>query len=189
MTERLGPVGEQLSPAGGQRAAVVERLAPRQRRTWAGYAAAIWAGLFGLVSLYWALGGLFAIDTVGGRIEELARARDPQAYLLGWGATAGKAAGVLLALALVQHWGRIVPRVLLLIAGWAATVLLIGYGGLTVGAEALVALHVLHLSSGVDTYAFYWHLALWDPYFLVWGILFGLAVRQFQAATRPDESP
>jgi len=160
-----------------------ERHTP-QRRTWAAYAAAVWAGVFAAISLYWALGGMVGLDTVGGKIEELARSGDAAGSMLAWGATLLKVAGVVFALALVQRWGQVFPRALMLTAGWAGTVALIGYGGLTVGTELLVATGVVEPPAGIDWFAFYWHLALWDPYFLIWGVLLGIAVRQYQVGTR-----
>lgn len=156
-----------------------------RRRTWAAYAAAAWAGAFAAVSLYWALGGTAGIDTVGGEIEELARSGKAAASVLAWGATVAKVAGVVFALALVQRWGRVFPRRLMLVAGWAAVALLIGYGGLTVGAELLVAIRVVGPPAGIDWYALYWHLALWDPYFVLWGVLLGIAMRHYRLDTRP----
>jgi hypothetical protein len=153
-----------------------------RRRTWAAYAAAAWAGVFAVVSLYWALGGMAGIDTVGGEIEKLARAGEGGA--LAWGAALLKVAGVVYALALVQRWGRVFPRALMLTGGWAGTAVLIGYGGLTVGTEILVAVGAVAPPAGIDWYAFYWHLALWDPYFLLWGVLLGIAVWQYQKDTR-----
>lgn len=152
-----------------------------RRRTWAAYAAAVWAGVFAVISLYWALGGMVGIDTVGGEIEELARSGATAASVLAWGAALLKVAGVVFALALVRPWGRIFPRALMLVAGWAATAVLIGYGALTVGTELLVAIGVVAAPPDMDWYAFYWHLAVWDPYFLLWGVLLAVAMRHYQA--------
>jgi hypothetical protein len=44
---------------------------------WAAYAACALALLSAVPSFYWALGGTAGLATVGGTIEELARARDP----------------------------------------------------------------------------------------------------------------
>jgi hypothetical protein len=41
----------------------------------------VWAGVFAAISLYWALGGMIGIDTVGGQIEELVRSGDPAGSL------------------------------------------------------------------------------------------------------------
>lgn len=120
------------------------------------------------------------IDTVGGEIEKLARAGEGGA--LAWGAALLEVAGVVYAL--VQRWGRVFPRPLMLAGGRAGTAVLIGYGGLTVGTELLVAVGVLDPPAGIDWYAFYWHLALWDPYFVRWGVLLGIAVWHYQADTR-----
>ncbi|WP_256789194.1 DUF3995 domain-containing protein [Frankia sp. AvcI1] len=136
-----------------------------ERTTSAGYAAAVWAGLFALVSLYWALGGTAGIDTVGGPVEDLVRDGASTASALAWGAVVLKAAGVMFALALVQRWGRV------------STVLLVGYGGVIVWTELLVVVGVIDAAQDTDWYAFYWHLALWDPHFVVWGILLGIATR------------
>ncbi|WP_424187083.1 DUF3995 domain-containing protein [Actinokineospora sp. G85] len=154
-------------------------------KTWAGWAAFYWAGAFALVSLYWALGGEVGIDTVGGAIADLVRDGDSAASLLAWGAVVAKVAGMVLALALVQPWGRVFPRWLPLAGGWAGAVLLVGYGGTIVVTEALVVVGVIDAPAGVDWYAFYWHLFLWDPYFVVWGVLLGIATAHFARETRP----
>ncbi len=89
------------------------------RAAWAGYAAGALAWLSAVPSFDWAVGGTAGLDTVGGTIEQLARARDPAGVALGMGAGILKVAGGLLAL--VRPWGRRVPRRLLLgVAAWYA---------------------------------------------------------------------
>ncbi|WP_198048343.1 DUF3995 domain-containing protein [Saccharomonospora iraqiensis] len=163
---------------------MTESATRRERRqpVWAACASAVWGGLFAMISLYWALGGLVGIETIGGELERMARAGEVGPLV--WGATIIKVVGVVYSLALVQRWGRTLPRALMLAGGWAATVLLLGYGGVTVGIEILVATGVLAAPAEIDWYAFYWHLALWDPWFVLWGILLGLAVVHYQRATR-----
>jgi Protein of unknown function (DUF3995) len=99
--------------------------------------------LSALPSFYWALGGTAGLDTVGGRIQELGRAHDPKAVVLGAGAGVLKVAGGLLALALARPWGRAVPRRMLLGAAWAASLVLTGYGGLLVAVGTLVLTGVI----------------------------------------------
>jgi hypothetical protein len=155
---------------------------------WAAYVAAVLAGLFAAVSFYWALGGTVGIATLGGQIEALAKSASPAASLLAWGAAIAKLVGVAFALALVRPWGRRLPRRLPLVLGWLGTALLVLYGAVNTGAEALVQIGVITVppNSGMDWYAFHWHLFLWDPYFLVWGIALGLALRDYARATRPS---
>ena len=95
--------------------------------------------------------------------------------LVALAAAAAKVAGGLLALALVRPWGRVVPRGWLLIGSAGASVLLVVYGGLNVVAGALVLSGVIHPAGSVDRTALRWHVAVWDLWFLVWGILLALA--------------
>jgi hypothetical protein len=126
-------------------------------------------------SFYWALGGTAGLDTVGGTIEELARAHDPRGVALGAGAGLLKVAVGLLALALARPWGRAVPRRLLLGAAWAASTVLTAYGGLLVAVGALVLTGMISPSGPVDRTALRWHVMVWDLWFLVWGLLLGVA--------------
>jgi Protein of unknown function (DUF3995) len=128
-----------------------------------------------VVSFYWAAGGTAGIDTVGGSIEEMARAHDFRGVLLGSVAGVLKVAGGLVALALVRPWGRGVPRWLLLTAGWGGSVLLAVYGALLVATGALVLSGVINPTGPVDRTALRWHVMLWDLWFLVWGVLLGMA--------------
>jgi hypothetical protein len=158
-------------------------LAERRAR-WAAYAACALALASAVPSFYWALGGTAGLDTVGGRIEELGRAHDPAGVVLGAVAGVLKVAGGLLALALVRPWGRAVPRRLLLGAAWAASVVLVGYGGLLEAVGALVLAGVIDPAGPVDRTALRWHVLVWDLWFLVWGLLLGVAAWRFGRASR-----
>jgi hypothetical protein len=164
----------------------VELETPVRTGRWPAYVAAVLAGLFAAISFYWALGGTALINTLGGQIGALAKSNSPTASLLAWGAAIAKLVGVAFALALVRAWGRRLPRRLMLILGWLGTAVLVVYGAVNTGAEALVQIGVITVppNSGMDWYAFHWHLFLWDPYFLVWGIALGFAVRDYARATR-----
>lgn len=157
----------------------------RSRSTaWAAYAACALALLYAVPNFYWALGGTAGLDAVGGAIEELARTRDPVGVALGIGAGVLKVAGALLALALVRPWGRAVPRRLLLGAAWAASLVLTAYGGLLVAVGALVLTGIVSPSGPVDRSALRWHVLLWDLWFLVWGLVLGVAAWQYGRASR-----
>lgn len=153
------------------------------------YGAAGVAFAFAAVSAYWGLGGSLGVDTLGGRIEALARAHDPGLLALTWVAAVLKAAGGLLALALVQSWGGRFPRRLLLLLAWGGAAVLVLYGGAQVAIEALVELHVLHLAGTVDWYALRWHLALWDLWFLAWGLLLALAAAIYTRSATGARAP
>ncbi|HET7519848.1 MAG TPA: DUF3995 domain-containing protein [Actinomycetes bacterium] len=157
----------------------------RSRSTaWAAYAACALALLYAVPNFYWALGGTAGLGTVGGAIEELARTRDPAGVALGIGAGVLKVAGGLLALALVRPWGRAIPRRLLLGAAWAASLVLTAYGGLLVAVGALVLTGIVSPSGPVDRSALRWHVLLWDLWFLVWGLVLGVAAWQYGRQSR-----
>ena len=152
--------------------------------TVAAYAAAVVAFAYALVSLYWALGGHALVTTVGGYVEQFARRGGALPVVLALAAAAAKAVGGLLALALVRPWGRVIPRRWLLIGSSAASVLLVGYGGLNVIAGALVLSGVIHPGGGVNRTALRWHVGVWDLWFLMWGILLALATVSYWRRTR-----
>ena len=139
------------------------------------YAAAIVAFGYALMSLYWALGGHALVSTIGGYVEQFARRGGALPVLLALAVALAKVAGGLLALALVRPWGRVVPRRWLLTGSAGASALLVVYGGLVVLLGALVLSGVIHPAGGVDRTALRWHVGVWDPWFLVWGILLALA--------------
>jgi Protein of unknown function (DUF3995) len=142
---------------------------------WAAYGAAVVALLYAVPSFYWAFGGTAGIDTVGGELERLAREGDPVVLWLAGAAGVLKVAGAVVALALVRPWGRVVPRRLLVGAAGVGSGLLILYGGLYVVVGALALGGVVGTSGAVDRTALWWHVLVWDMWFLVWGVLLGLA--------------
>jgi hypothetical protein len=80
-----------------------------------------------------------------------------------------KLAGGVLALALVRPWGRRLPRWPLTLLAWCGAVLLTLYGGLNVVLGGLGLLGVF--GTPADPSALRWHVAVWDLWFLVWGLL------------------
>jgi Protein of unknown function (DUF3995) len=140
---------------------------------WSGYAAFAWGLVFAAISFYWGLGGDLGLDTLGGTLERLGRARDPAIIAAVWVTGVLKLGGAVLALALVQPWGRRLPRPLLLVLGWGVAAVLTLYGGTLVASEAMVVIGLARPAQ-VDWKPLLWHLYLWDMSFLVWGILFAL---------------
>lgn len=161
--------------------------------TVAAYAAAIVAFAYALVSLYWALGGHALLSTVGGYVQQFARRGGALPVLAVLAVTVAKVAGGLLALALVRPWKRVVPRRWLLIGSAGASVLLVVYGGVSVLLGGLVLSGLVHPAGGVDRTALRWHVAVWDLWFLVWGILLAVATigywRRTAAAAPRDGRP
>jgi hypothetical protein len=132
------------------------------------YLASACAAASAALSAYWALGGSAGARGVG-EVAQTVAAGPRQAVL--WAVVIVKLAGALLPLSLMFRWGGAIPARLRMSVTAAAGTALTLYGALLTGAAALVETGAIHPSGGVDWTAMRWHLGLWDPWFLVWGIL------------------
>jgi len=153
---------------------------------WTGFAAAGVAFAFAAVSIYWAVGGRALLDTLGGEIERRARAGDDLLLASNAVGAALKVLGGVLALALVQPWGERLPAGPLQAVAWAAAAVLTVYGVLQTVAIVLVALDRVEPAEPLDTKALRWRMFLWEPWFLVWGVLLGAAAWHFRARVRSE---
>jgi hypothetical protein len=148
---------------------------------WAGYGACIWALVFAAISFYWAAGGTAGGDTIGPAITGMAH--DPAFIAVLWGTGALKVMGGLLALALVQSWGRLLPRWALLSTAWGGGILMALYGGASWVQEGLMVFGVIRIPAGLGHTAALWHVVLWDPWWLLGGILFIIAAWSYRRST------
>ncbi len=141
--------------------------------TWSAHGAAALAGLSAAVSANWLTGGTWLLSTVGGAVEQQGRQG-------GGLVTAGPALVVVLeaavgvlALALVRPpTGRRLQRLIGTTALLAGGVLML-YGGTLVAVGALALTGVL--GEPADPSALRWHVLLWDPWFLLRGVLLVVA--------------
>jgi uncharacterized protein DUF3995 len=180
-----GSSGDRLRT--GTSAAPPRRAAQRTSPAWPGRAACAWAAIFALMSLYWAAGGLVGGETLGVEIDRLAHERGA-AFVCGlWAAVAVKAVAAGLALALVESWGRRLPRRLLLVIGRVTGAAITLYAAVNFVQHTLMATEAIATPAALGTQALPWHLALWDPLWLVGGILFLAATRAFQVSPRAAE--
>ncbi len=151
---------------------------------WAAYGAAVAAFGYAAVSLYWAVGGTAGLSTVGGVAEKMARSGGVAAVAVIAVTVLLKSLGGLLALAMVRPWGQRLPGHALGIAGLAGSAVLILYGAVEVAGEALAETGAIRPSAPADWAALRWHLGLWDPWFLVWGLLLAIATRGYRRGAR-----
>jgi len=138
------------------------------------YAACGWAFVFAALSCYWALGGTVGTETVSPAIVQLARAHDPWVEAALWLSAFIKVISGVVVLALIQPWGRMIPRWLLLMLAWGAGTLLFVHGGL------YFVVGVLALSGAICVgtpllLLLRWYTFLWGPWWLLGGMLFLLA--------------
>lgn len=143
---------------------------------WTGYAACLWAVLFAAINVHWALGGTAVLgDSAAKGLPLFGPA--PLAAAVG-------VLGALLALALVQPWGRLLPRWLLTALGWIACV---GTGAHAInglGQEMLLDLGMLPATLRIWSG---WQTALIEGYFLVGAVLFGIAVGWYLARSSEED--
>jgi hypothetical protein len=131
-------------------------------------------------TMSWAAGSRWLLRTVGEWAVELAD-RSPAAAAVGLGAVAlVKVAGAVVpVLVETRSWrGRRWWRGL----AWAGAVVLIGYGSVNVLVSWAVLSGWLVPVGGYDAAAQWGHAALWDPLFLLWGVL--LAAGLTRTSTR-----
>jgi len=154
--------------------------AARRPGTWAGTAAAGWAFLFAAVSVYWSAGGLTGLGTISRVMRERAVERSPGFVAILWATAVLKIVAGLLGLALCRRWERPLPRRIVLVGGWGTGVLLTLYGGI---GFANVLLAELGVMEPTDPKTARWYLFLWEPVWLVGGLLFLLAAWQFTSGS------
>lgn len=114
------------------------------------------------------------LDTLGEGMKAMAEAGDSTLMLINWVSVVGKVMLGLLALALARQWRSALFRRLLQIGAWVAGALL-----------ALMlsgAMDIARLLGSVS--AARWHLFLWDPVWLLGGILFLLAAWRYSSVKR-----
>lgn len=142
----------------------------------AAWTAFIVGTLYAAVSVYWGLGGTWLLDTVGG---SLAQHRHSAGVMIAvWVAAALKLIAAVLPLQALRHRGG--PRRVrsLWVLSWVAAAILIAYGFVLTVVGLLVQTGVVRASSTADHRALAWHAYLWDPWFLVWGVLIAVALLQ-----------
>ena len=156
-----------------------------QVRNRPGTAAALAACAVGLVyaglSAYWALGGTWLLSTVG---ASLARpgGQGPVVVVGVWAAVVLKLLASLVPLVVVRvvfegSWAR---RAVVL--AWVETAVLVVYGFAWSATEILVEIFSSPPASERQAYA--WHAYLWDPWFLLWGLLAAAALLRRRSGAR-----
>jgi hypothetical protein len=144
--------------------------APGLGAAWAAFAVGL---LYAAISVYWGLGGSWLLDTVGASLTQAGRSASALVVLAVWCAVGLKViASVLplLAVAVVAS-GSPARRRLTRSLTWIEAVVLTVYGLILTVVGLLVQAGVISPSANADHRALAWHAYLWDPWFLVWGLL------------------
>ena len=152
-------------------------VAPLWRRwplRWAGYAAGIWSLVYMLPHLYWAAGGTAMMSA----IRPSAPAQ-PTWHLINWVASAMLTGAALVAFLLARRPDRGLVHWPLLAIAWAGAVLSIAHGVYGIVDRTLIVTGATLVESRrflleQDAWVL-WDLLVFEPWFLIEGVLFGLA--------------
>lgn len=136
-----------------------------------------------LPRLYLALGGTAILPTFAPAVANV-----PQLRQINWIASLVLAAGAVLPLAFVQPWGRRVPRWMLLSAAWLGCVVPSAHGIYGIVYRAGIVAGITTLNSQAFTLPkdawVLWDLLVYEPWFLIAGILFGMTGWYFLTTSR-----
>jgi hypothetical protein len=128
---------------------------------------------YAAISLYWALGGTWLLDTVSGSLAEQVRLGNvgPGVALAVFGAAILKLVGAVLPILSVQLSAAGAWHASLRALLWLEATVLIAYGLVLTVVGLLVQSGLIAAAPDADKRALAWHAFLWDPWFLVWGAL------------------
>ena len=161
--------------------------APRPTGSAAAKAALVLGLLYAAVSVYWALGGTWLLATVGGALQR--QGRTAILVLAVWAAVVLKSVAAVLPLLALRRvtspgWNRAVW-----LLAWIEAGILTVYGLVLTVVDLLVQAGAIHQSAGADHRALAWHAYLWDPWFLIWGLLVAGALRRGRHHSQAEVDP
>ena len=134
---------------------------------------------YAAISVYWAVGGRWLLNTVGIPLSQPGQAGHLAGLLAVWGAAAVKAVAAVLPLLAIGVWPRTANgglRRLARVLTWIEAAILVGYGLVLTASGLPVQAGVIKAAAHADRLAMKWHAYLWDPWFLIWGIFVFLAL-------------
>jgi hypothetical protein len=129
---------------------------------------------YAAISVYWAVGGTWLLNTVGSTLGQQGRAGTLAVVVAVWAAAVLKVVGAIVPLAaagVTRGQAATARRRRLRILAWVEAAILTIYGLVLTGAGLLVQSGVIATAAGADHRALAWHAHLWDPWFLLWGAL------------------
>jgi hypothetical protein len=149
-------------------------------------AACLWAVAFGLLSLSWAAGGELGISTLAHTIQDAAREGDDDMRLATAVTGALKIAAGLLALWTLRPVGGRRLRTVGLSLLWGCAFLFALYGLLGFFEKLLMGLGVLDVPDGLGEDVVWWYVFLWEPIWILGGVLFFMTAWLFGRLLRAE---
>jgi hypothetical protein len=124
---------------------------------------------YAAISAYWAFGGTWLLATVGASLTT--NHQSVTLTLVVWAAVLLKVAGALLPVFACLPPRRSTWHSWLRVCAWAEGVVITLYGFVLTSVELTAEVGMIHSGKTADRRALAWHAYLWDPWFLIWGLL------------------
>lgn len=127
--------------------------------------------LFAAVSVYWGTGGTWMLDTIAVSLERQARAGETGIFVALWAAVVLKIVAAVLPVMALRRMTHTTRNRIVWVLAWTAATFLTLYGLLQTAVAQLVNVDVIHAAASVDDRRLAWQAFVWDPWFLIWGLL------------------
>ena len=136
----------------------------------------VWTVIFAGMSFYWAAGGMVGVRSLGGAVYDMAI--NPNPSFINIVSLTGfiKLLGVILLLMLFVQWRNpIITRMLYYITKIVG-VLIFLYGLLNFITISMSVFDILDFD--LDSYATFWRLAFWEPFWMAGGVFYFFTVKR-----------
>jgi hypothetical protein len=132
---------------------------------------------YAAISAYWAVGGTALLGTLGGVFERWGQSPSAAVAAALWAVVAAKVVAAALPRLAVRGTGPASVQRPVRVLAWASGLILTAYGAVLTVTGLAVQSGLIHAGAGADHHALRWHAYLWDPWFLLWGVLTLIALR------------
>lgn len=138
----------------------------------------VWTIIFSGMSFYWAMGGLLGIRSLGGSIYEMSLNPSPSFIMIVWLTGFVKLLGIILLLLLLVQWKKPMINKTFYYVTKIVGVFLFLYGFLNFVTITLSTVNVLDFE--LDSYATFWRLLFWEPFWMVGGVFYFYSVKKLK---------
>lgn len=136
----------------------------------------VWTVIFAGMSFYWAAGGMVGVRSLGGAVYDMAINPNPSFINIVTLTGFIKLLGIILLLMLFVQWRNpIITRMLYYITKIVG-VLIFLYGLLNFITISMSVFDILDFD--LDSYATFWRLAFWEPFWMAGGVFYFFTVKR-----------